>query len=43
VIPAVSGLQQELIRIRVTDGEPKQEHLGACRFVKLVDDEGWSY
>jgi protein-L-isoaspartate(D-aspartate) O-methyltransferase len=43
VIPAGSGLQQELIRVRMQDGTPQRENLGACAFVKLIGEEGWSY
>lgn len=41
VIPVGSRLEQELLKITRTNGNPKVETLGGCRFVPLIHKEAW--
>jgi protein-L-isoaspartate(D-aspartate) O-methyltransferase len=42
VIPVGDRYSQNLTRIRRTpEGELRTEHLGGCRFVKLIGEHGW--
>lgn len=41
VIPVGERRQQTLVRLTKSDNEPQVEHLGGCRFVPLIGEEGW--
>jgi protein-L-isoaspartate(D-aspartate) O-methyltransferase len=42
VIPVGERHRQDLLRITRCEGEDKRELLGACVFVDLIGDDGWS-
>jgi protein-L-isoaspartate(D-aspartate) O-methyltransferase len=41
VIPVGDRYEQTLVRLIKTDTGPQVEHLGKCRFVPLLGEEGW--
>jgi protein-L-isoaspartate(D-aspartate) O-methyltransferase len=41
VIPVGDRHEQTLVRLTTTDTGPQVEHLGKCRFVPLIGEEGW--
>jgi protein-L-isoaspartate(D-aspartate) O-methyltransferase len=41
VIPVGDNYSQELIKIFRDDNGIRKTHLGGCRFVKLIGDDGW--
>lgn len=41
VMPVGGSFSQELIRLEKTENGIKKTHLGACRFVKLIGQNGW--
>jgi protein-L-isoaspartate(D-aspartate) O-methyltransferase len=41
VIPVGDRHEQTLVRLTKTDTGPHVEHLGKCRFVPLIGEEGW--
>ena len=41
VIPVGDRHEQTLVRLTKTDAGPQVEHLGKCRFVPLLGEEGW--
>jgi protein-L-isoaspartate(D-aspartate) O-methyltransferase len=41
VIPVGDRHEQTLVRLTKTDSGPQIEHLGKCRFVPLIGEEGW--
>jgi protein-L-isoaspartate(D-aspartate) O-methyltransferase len=41
VIPVGDRQEQTLIRLTKTTDRPQIEHLGGCRFVPLIGEEGW--
>jgi protein-L-isoaspartate(D-aspartate) O-methyltransferase len=41
VIPVGDRHEQTLVRVTKTDARPHVEHLGKCRFVPLIGEEGW--
>jgi protein-L-isoaspartate(D-aspartate) O-methyltransferase len=41
VIPVGDRHEQTLVRVTRTEREPQVEHLGGCRFVPLIGQQGW--
>jgi protein-L-isoaspartate(D-aspartate) O-methyltransferase len=41
VIPVGDRHEQTLVRLTMTDDGPHLEHLGGCRFVPLIGQQGW--
>jgi protein-L-isoaspartate(D-aspartate) O-methyltransferase len=41
VIPVGDRHEQTLVRLTATDDRPQVEHLGGCRFVPLIGQQGW--
>jgi protein-L-isoaspartate(D-aspartate) O-methyltransferase len=41
VVPVGDRREQILVRLTKTDTGPHVEHLGKCRFVPLIGEEGW--
>jgi protein-L-isoaspartate(D-aspartate) O-methyltransferase len=41
VIPVGDRHEQTLVRLTATNSGPQIEHLGGCRFVPLIGQQGW--